>query len=160
MAKTNNNNVEMVCKNKKANYLYNIEKTIEAGLVLKGSEVKSLREKNADISDAYAVIKNGEAFLLQSHIAPYRCGGYQNHSPKRERKLLLHKKEIMRLQGRLTEKGYTLVPISIYFKRGKAKVLLGVARGKKKFDRRKQIMERDAKRQMKREMKRGTTIKY
>ena len=143
--------VTTVCRNRKATYLYHIEERIEAGLVLAGSEVKSLRQRNADISDAYATVKEGEVFLLQAHIAPYENAGYASHNPKRERKLLLHRMQIKRLRGKLAERGFTLVPMSIYFRRGKAKVLLGLAKGKRKYDRRKAIKDKDMKRDLRQE---------
>jgi SsrA-binding protein len=143
--------VKVVAKNKKATYLYSIEERIEAGIVLQGSEVKSLRAKNVDISDAYAAVKEGEVFLFQAHIAEYKDAGYGGHNPKRARKLLLHAQEIRRLRVKLVERGFTLVPLSIYFRKGKAKLLLGLARGKKKFDRRRAIKEKDMKKAMRRE---------
>lgn len=143
---------QVVCRNKKAAYLYHIQERIEAGIVLVGSEVKSLRAKNVDLSDAYAAIKEGEIFLYQAHIAEYKDAGYEGHNPKRLRKLLMHKHEIRKLRGKLVERGYTLIPLSIYFLSGKAKLLLGLAKGKRKFDRRKAIQERDMKRAMRREM--------
>lgn len=141
----------LVCRNKKAFHLYHIEEKIEAGLALTGSEVKSLRARNADLSDAYAAIKDGELFLHQAHIAEYKHAGYGGHEPKRTRKLLLHKSQIKRLRGKLVERGYTLIPISIYFKQGWAKVELGLAKGKKKFDRRKAIQEKDHRKAMRKE---------
>jgi SsrA-binding protein len=141
----------IVCRNKKAFHLYNIEEKIEAGLALTGSEVKSLRARNADLSDAYAAIKDGELFLYQAHIAEYKHAGYGGHEPKRTRKLLLHKHQIRRLRGKLVERGYTLIPISIYFKEGWAKVELGLAKGKRKFDRRRAIQEKDHRKAMRKE---------
>ena len=143
--------VKPVCRNRKASYLYHIEEKVEAGIVLTGSEVKSLRRRNMDISDAYAAVKDGEVFLLQAHIAPYENAGYASHNPKRERKLLLHRMQIKRLRGKLAERGFTLVPMSIYFRKGKAKVLLGLAKGKRKYDRRKAIKDKDFKRELRRE---------
>jgi len=142
---------KIVVSNRKAYHLYSIEDKIEAGIVLQGSEVKSLREGNADISDAYVVIENGEAFLHQAHIAEYKNSGYLNHNPKRVRKLLLHRHEISRLRVKLDQRGYTLICLSIYFKKGKAKLLLGLARGKRKFMRKREIQERDMKRALRRE---------
>jgi len=143
--------VKVVAKNKKATYLYSIEERIEAGIALQGSEVKSLRAKNVDISDAYAVVKEGEAFLFQAHIAEYKNAGYRGHDPKRVRKLLLHSHEIRKLRVKLVERGFTLIPLLIYFRKGKAKLLLGLARGRKKFDRRRAIKEKDMKKAMRRE---------
>jgi SsrA-binding protein len=141
----------IVCRNKKAFHLYKIEERIEAGLVLSGSEVKSLRARNADLSDAYAAIKEGELFLHKAHIAEYSHAGYGGHEPKRTRKLLLRKHEIRRLRGKLVERGYTLVPLSIYFKEGWAKIELGLAKGKRKFDRRKAIQDKDHRKAMRKE---------
>jgi len=142
---------ETVCRNKKASYLYTIEERIEAGLELAGSEVKSLRQRNADLSDAYAAIRDDEVFLFKAHIAEYKNAGYRGHEPKRARKLLLNRQEIRRLRGKLVERGFTLVPLAIYFKNGWAKVLLGLAKGKRKFDRRKAIQEKDMRRAMRKE---------
>jgi SsrA-binding protein len=142
---------ETVCRNKKAFHLYAIEERIEAGLELAGSEVKSLRLRNADLSDAYAAIRDGEVFLFQAHIAEYKNAGYGGHEPKRARRLLLHRPEIRRLRGKLVERGFTLVPLAIYFKGGWAKVLLGLAKGKRKFDRRKAIQEKDMRRALRKE---------
>lgn len=142
---------ETVCRNKKAFHLYTIEEKFEAGLELAGSEVKSLRLRNADLSDAYAAVKDGEVFLFQAHIAEYKNAGYGGHEPKRVRKLLLRRQEIRRLRGKLVERGFTLVPLAIYFKGGWAKVLMGLAKGKRKFDRRKAIQEKDMRRALRKE---------
>lgn len=142
--------VKIVCRNRRARERYDIERTFEAGLVLEGTEVKSLRDGQADIADAYAVIRDGEAVLLNLHIAPYSHAGYVNHEPRRPRKLLLHLREIRRLIGRVAERGYALVPLSVYFRRGWAKVEIGVARGKRHEDRREEIRKRDAEREARR----------
>ena len=130
----------LVCRNPKATKLYDIEEKIEAGMVLQGSEVKSLRMRRADLEGAYATIDRGEAFLHKMHIAPYeQAGPHFNHEPKRTRKLLLKRREIERLTGRLTTKGYSLVPLACYFKGGYAKVQLGLGKGRKVHDRREDI---------------------
>ena len=118
-----------------------------------GSEVKSMRDGKASLSDSYAVIKKNEAFLLNSHIAQYASASYMNHDPKRTRKLLLHKNQIRRLTGKLTEKGFTLIPLKLYFKGGRAKVELGLAKGKKAFDKREAIKKRETKRELARTLR-------
>ncbi len=142
-----------IINNKKARFNYEIVETFEAGIVLAGTEVKSLREKKVSIQESYAKIKNGEVYITGLNISRYKMGNRFNHEPDRERKLLLHKKEIKRLTGKLNEKGFTLVPLKIYFKNGKAKVLLGLGKGKAKYDKRKTIRERDADRDLQRELK-------
>ena len=132
--------------NRKARHDYFILDTVEAGLVLKGTEVKSLRSGNANLQDSHAVIKNGEVWLLGMHISPYEHGSYLNHEPRRTRKLLLSKREIRRLLTKVKDKGLTLIPLSIYFKGPFAKVELAVAAGKKSYDKREAIKQRDAKR--------------
>jgi SsrA-binding protein len=136
----------LVTTNRKARHDYAILDTYEAGIVLKGTEVKSLRLRNANLSDGYATVKNGEVWLFGMHISPYQQGSYANVDPVRIRKLLLHKKEIRRLLGRLDEKGLTLVPLKVYFKKNLAKVLLGLARGKRAYDKRQDIAKRDSER--------------
>ncbi len=142
-----------VIVNKKARFNYEIIDTFEAGMVLKGTEVKSLRQKKVSIQESYARIINGEAFIVGLNISPYDMGNRFNHEPDRDRKLLLKKMEIKRLHGKLAEKGYTLVPLKIYFKNGKAKILLGLGKGKAQYDKRKTIRDRDAKMDMAREIK-------
>jgi len=145
----------IIAENKKARYNYEIIETIEAGLVLKGSEVKSLRQKKANISDAYATFHKKELMLTNMSIEPYEKSTVFNHETKRPRKLLLHRKEIDKLKGKLAEKGWVLVPLKVYFnQRQKVKVLLGLGKGKKSFDKRHSIKERDIKRDTEREMKR------
>ncbi len=139
--------------NKKARFLYEIIEVIEAGIVLQGTEVKSLRKGKVNIKDSYATIRNGEVYLVNMHISPYEQGNIFNHDPERERKLLLHKQEIKRLTGKVTEKGMTLIPLKLYFKNGRAKVELGLARGKSTVDRRKDIARRDEQRMLERELK-------
>src|SRR3954464_39661 len=137
-----------IARNKRARFDYEILDTWEAGLVLTGTEVKSLRDGRANISDAYGIVKDGEVFLLNLHISPYERGGYTNHEPGRTRKLLLHRKEIRRLIGAVERQGLTLVPLELYFKNGVAKVALALGKGKKLHDKRDTEKERDAEREM------------
>jgi len=129
----------LVCRNPKATARFDIDERLEAGLVLQGSEVKSLRDRRADLDGAYASVDRGELFLHGMHIAPYAQAGPFGHEPKRTRKLLAHRREIERLHGRLALKGYTLVPLQVYFREGRAKVELGLAKGKAQADRREDI---------------------
>ena len=132
--------------NRKAHYDYFIKDTYEAGIELKGTEIKSLRKANANINDSYARIKNNEVYLTNMYIGKYEVGNIFNHDERRERKLLLHKKEIIKIDNEVTTKRYTLIPLKIYFVRGKAKVELGVCQGKKLYDKRESIKEKDIKR--------------
>lgn len=132
--------------NRKAHYDYFIKDTYEAGIELQGTEIKSLRKGNANINDSYARIKNGEVYLTNMYIGKYEEGNIFNHDERRERKLLLHKKEILKIDNEATIKRYTLIPLKIYFVRGKAKVELGVCQGKKLYDKRESIKEKDIKR--------------
>ena len=143
-----------VATNRKAYHDYHIQETYEAGMSLLGTEVKSLREGRANLKDSYAIIKDGELFLFNCHISPYSHGNIQNHDPLRTRKLLLHKKEISKLWGKISQQGLTLIPLKIYFKGGKAKVAIGLAKGKKQYEKRESIKEREAKREIERHMKR------
>ena len=140
----------LICQNKKAWHNYFIEDKYEAGISLLGTEVKSLREGKANLGDSYGKIKNGEIFLVDAHISPYTHGNRFNPDPLRTRKLLLHKREIRRLIGKVQEKGFTLIPLRLYFSDGRAKVELGLAKGKKLFDKRESLrrkaMERDMER--------------
>jgi SsrA-binding protein len=145
--------MKIVCQNRKAYHDYHIEETLEAGIVLLGTEVKSLREGKANLKDGYVIIKNSEVFLLNCHISPYSHGNITNHDPLRTRKLLLHKREIERLRGRSLQKGYTLIPLKVYFKDSCAKVEIGLAKGKRLYERREKIKEREAKRTIERVMK-------
>lgn len=145
--------VKIVAQNKKARHDYFIEQTIEAGIVLSGTEVKSIRQGKVNLKDSYATITGGEVLLNGMHISPYEQGNIFNKDPLRDRKLLLHKAEITRLIGLTQQKGLTLVPLQLYFKRGKVKLELGVAKGKKLFDKREDIAERDAKREIDRRLK-------
>ena len=140
--------IHSIARNKRARHDYHILETFEAGLVLQGTEVKSLREGKANISDAYGIVKDGEAFLLNLHISPYERGGYSNHEPARTRKLLLHRKEIRRLIGAVERQGLTLIPLELYFKNGVAKVALALGKGKKLHDKRDTERTRDAEREM------------
>lgn len=139
-----------IVQNKKARFEYEILDTIEAGIVLRGTEVKSVRLKKVNIQDSYARIKDGEAFLYGMNISPYESGNIFNHDPLRVRKLLLHKQEIKRLTGKQQEKGLTLVPLKVYWKNGKVKVLLGLAKGKTLYDKRHDIKKRDSDRELQR----------
>ena len=140
--------IQSIARNKRARFDYHILETWEAGLVLTGTEVKSLRDGRANISDAYGIIKDGEAFLLNLHISPYASRGYANHEPDRTRKLLLHRKEIRRLIGAVERQGLTLVPLELYFKNGVAKVALALGKGKKLHDKRDTERTRDAEREI------------
>ena len=140
-----------IATNRRARHEYEILETVEAGLVLRGTEVKSLRDGMVNFKDSYASIRNGEGWLLGCHINPYSQGTDANHDPERDRKLLLHKKEVARLGGKISEKGLTLVPLRLYFKGGRAKVEIGLARGKKLHDKRSALREREVRREMDRE---------
>ncbi len=147
------NHIKLVAENRKARHDYIIEDTFETGIVLVGTEVKSLRLGKANLKDSYARIKNGEVFVYQMHIGMYPFAYYNNHEPLRPRKLLLHHYEIKKLYGKVNEKGYSLVPLRLYFKAGKAKLSLALARGKKSHDKRETIRRRDQKRELERERK-------
>jgi SsrA-binding protein len=143
---------ETVALNRKARYEYDISETFEAGLVLTGTEIKSVRAGKVSLADAYARVERGEAWLIGAHIAPYEAGNRYNHEPKRDRKLLLHRTEIDELMGRASAKGLTVVPLRLYLSRGRAKIELGLARSRKLYDRRRAIAEREMKREVEREM--------
>lgn len=140
----------LVCQNKKAYHDYEILETFEAGMVLFGTEVKSLRDGRANLKDSYAKVKKGEVFLYGLHISPYTHATYDNHDPERVRKLLLHNYEIKRVLGKTQEKGFALIPLKIYFSRGLAKVELALARGKKDYDKRESIKKKEERREMER----------
>jgi len=142
---------KVICQNRKAWHNYFIEDKLEAGVCLLGTEVKSLRQGKANLGDSYGKIKKGEVFLVDAHISPYAFGNRFNHDPLRPRKLLLHKREIRRLIGKVQEKGFTLVPLRLYFSNGKVKVELGLAKGKKLFDKRETLKRKT----MERDMERG-----
>ena len=144
---------KVISNNKKAFHDYFIEEKLEAGIELFGTEVKSVRKGGVNLKDSYVSVKTGEAILIGMHISPYEQGNIFNRDPMRERRLLLHKKEIMRLIGKTKETGYSLIPLSVYFLGSKVKIELGLARGKKAYDKRGAIAERDAKRNMDRALK-------
>ncbi|EAC9102549.1 SsrA-binding protein SmpB [Listeria monocytogenes] len=144
---------KLVAQNKKARHDYAIEETFEAGIVLQGTEIKSVRNARVNLKDSYARIDKGEIFLHNMHISPYEQGNRYNHDPLRTRKLLLHKKQISRLMGETKESGYSIVPLKMYIKDGYAKVLIGVARGKKKYDKRQDLKQKEAKRDIERAFK-------
>ena len=145
-AKSKESDRQSITRNRAARHEYEILDTFEAGLVLTGTEVKSLRDGRANLGDAYGVVKGGELWLLNAHISPYGSGGYVNHDPARSRKLLLHQREIRRLIGAVEREGLTLIPLELYFRRGLAKVSLALARGKKLHDKRDDARRRDAER--------------
>ena len=145
--------IKIITKNKHARFQYEIIEEIEAGIVLKGTEVKSLRMGKVNLKESYATVKDGEIYVQNMHISPYEQGNIYNHDPLRERKLLLHKQEIKRLSVKVLERGMTLVPLKMYFKDGRAKIELGLGKGKKFFDKRKDIARRDAERDIQREFK-------
>jgi SsrA-binding protein len=145
---------KVICTNRKARYRYRIEETIEAGLVLTGPEVKSLRGGKAHLTDSYARVRQGEMFLFNAYIAPYEQASRENLDPERERKLLLHRREIDRLAGKVRERGFTLVPLQMYFLEGRAKVELALARGKRTHDKRRAIADRESQVRLRRVLKR------
>ena len=144
---------KLICNNKKAYHDYFIEEKFEAGMVLQGTEVKSLRMGKANLNDSFALVKSGEAFLHNLHISPYDFGNRENHDPDRMRKLLLHKKEITKLFSKVREQGYSLVPLKIYFKNGLVKVEMGLAKGKKLYDKREDMKQKDMKRDVSQALK-------
>ena len=144
---------KLICSNRKAFHNYHIDERYEAGLVLQGSEVKSLREGRANLADSYAGIQGEEIFLYNCHISPYSHGNIMNHDPLRTRKLLLHRNEIDNLTAKANIKGYTLIPLKIYFKDSFVKIEIGLAKGKRLFEKRESIKEREAKREIERAMK-------
>jgi SsrA-binding protein len=145
--------MKVVCRNRKAYHDYFIEDTLEAGIALLGTEVKSLREGRANLKESYVAVREGEAFLLNCHISPYSHGNISNHEPTRTRKLLLHRRETEKLEGKAAEKGYSLIPLKVYFKGPRAKVEIGLARGKKLFEKRERIKEKEARREIERALK-------
>jgi SsrA-binding protein len=144
---------KVVAENRKARHDYQILDTLEAGLALQGTEVKSLRDGGGNIREAYVMVRDGEAWVTGMHIAPYAMGNIHNHEPTRDRRLLLRKKQIVELEEHITRKGNTIIPLTVYFTRGRAKLAVGIARGRQKGDRRQEIAERDTKRQIERELK-------
>ncbi|WP_283678117.1 SsrA-binding protein SmpB [Lentilactobacillus sp. Marseille-Q4993] len=151
--KTKKNDDNLMAQNKKARHDYSIQDTYEAGIVLTGTEIKSIRDRRINLKDGFVQIKNGEAYMMNVHISEYANGNQFNHDPIRNRKLLLHKKEIKRLSQDTSDKGITIVPLKVYLKNGFAKVLIGVAKGKREFDKRESIKRRDQERQIDRVMK-------
>ena len=145
--------VKILASNRKARHDYIIEDSIEAGIVLTGTEIKSVRAGRVNLQDSFAVVRNGEVWLVGAHISPYTHGNRENHEPRRERKLLMHRYEIAKLTGKVQEKGWTLVPLDIHLRDGRAKVELGLARGKKLYDKRESIAKRDYDREMRRAIK-------
>ena len=143
MNKKTNPGLKIICLNRKASFNYFFHDLLEAGIVLKGSEIKSVRNGKVNIADSYAIEKKGELFLINSHISSYKEASYSNHSPNEERKLLLNKREINKLIGKMQRDGFTIVPTKMYFKKGKAKIELAVAKGKKQFDKRAVKKNRD-----------------
>ena len=150
---------KLIAQNRKARHDYHIEDTYEAGLVLTGTEVKSLRAGHANLVDGYAHIRDGEMWLAGVHIPAYTEGTWTNHEPRRERKLLLHRAEILRLIGKTKEGGVTLVPIALYFKDGRAKIEIALARGKRSYDKRQALAEKQSKREMQRALSRRSSGK-
>ncbi|MFC4618622.1 SsrA-binding protein SmpB [Camelliibacillus cellulosilyticus] len=148
------NGGRQIAENRRARHDYFIEDTYEAGIVLKGTEIKSIRKGSVNFKDAYARVQNGEVFLHNMHIAPYEQGNRYNHDPLRTRKLLLHKKEIQKLIGKTKESGYTIVPLKMYLKGGYAKMLIGLGKGKKNYDKRETLKKRTAERQMQKALRR------
>ena len=143
MTKKTNAGLKIICLNRKASFNYFFHDLLEAGIVLKGSEIKSVRNGKVNIADSYAIEKKGELFLINSHISSYKEASYSNHSPNEERKLLLNKREINKLIGKIQRDGFTIVPTKMYFKKGKAKIELAIAKGKKQFDKRAVKKNRD-----------------
>ena len=144
-----------IATNRRARFDYEILETVEAGIALLGPEVKSVRAGKINLTDSYATIRRGEAWLVNAHVSPYAQAGRENPEPRRERKLLLHRGELARLQGKVTERGLTLIPLRVYFKNGRAKVELGLARGKRRYDKRESIRRREQEREVQRHSRRG-----
>ena len=147
--------IKIITTNRKARHEYHIDETLEAGIALQGTEVKSLREGRANLQEAYCSFTEDELFLMQCHITPFKHGGHFNHDPLRPRKLLLHKRELKKWDVASSQKGYTIVPLKMYFKNGRVKVEIGLAKGKKLYDKRSDIADRESKRRLDRIMKEG-----
>ena len=143
----NDNKSSLTILNREARFNYFILEELECGIVLTGTEIKAIRDSKVNLKDSYAVIRHGEMFLINSHIAEYKEGNIFNHDPRRTRKLLLHKQEIIKLNNKVSQEGLTLIPLKLYFKKNKVKILLGLCKGKKTFDKRETIKERDLKRE-------------
>ena len=156
MNRKTNNGLKIICLNRKASFNYFFEDLLEAGIVLKGSEIKSIREGKVNIADSYAIEKNGELILINSHISSYKQASYSNHKPLDNRKLLLNKKEINKLIGKIQREGLTIIPTKMYFKKGKAKIELAVAKGKKQYDKRATKKNRDWSREKARYVRRSS----
>ena len=148
-----NDHIKMVTENRKARHDYHIEEEIEAGMVLLGTEVKAMRMGRANLKDSYGKFKNGELYIYQMHISAYSFAFFDNHEPLRQRKLLLKRSELKRLYGKMREKGFTLIPLRVYFRDGKAKITIALARGKRKYDKREAIKDREMKRELDRARK-------
>ncbi len=146
--------LKVVARNRKAQHDFFLEDRFEAGLALRGTEIKSIRAGQVSLREAYVRIEHGEAWLIGAHIAPYEAASQQNHDPTRPRKLLLHRSEIAKLEGKTTQRGYTIVPTQLYLKRGLAKIEIALARGKRQYDKRRSIAERDAARDIERTLSR------
>jgi len=146
-------NIKIICKNRKARFNFEIEDSFEAGIALVGSEVKSLRSGRANLSDSYAKFRQGELFLVDAHISPYDQANRENHDPLRDRKLLIHKREMKKLLGKVTERGFSLIPLKLYFKHGKVKVELALAKGKRSYDKREAIKKKEQRRELERLVK-------
>lgn len=145
--------IKVIAENRKAYHDYFVEERHEAGIILTGTEIKSIRKARVNLKDSYAELRDGEVWLLQMHISPYEQGNRFNHEPLRKRKLLLHRSEIAKLTGKVQQQGMTLVPLKIYLKQGLAKIELGLCKGKKNYDKRDDLAEKDAKRQMERDLR-------
>ena len=156
MSSKTNPGLKIICLNRKASFNYFFEQLIEAGIVLKGSEIKSIRNGKVNISESYAVEKGGEIFLVNSHIASYKEASYSDHNPTEERKLLFNKKEVNKLIGKVNRDGYSLIPTKMYFKKGKAKLEVAIAKGKKKYDKRQTIKNRQWNRDKSRYVRRSS----
>jgi SsrA-binding protein len=148
------NGVKIIARNRKASHDYFLEDRFEAGLVLKGTEIKSIRSGQVSLKEAHVVVNGEEAWIVDMHVAPYEAASKYNHEPKRKRKLLLHKREIERLYGQIRQKGYTVIPTQLYLKRGLAKVEIALARGKRKYDKRRELAEKAAQRDVERALSR------
>jgi SsrA-binding protein len=158
MAKPKGPNEQLVADNRKAHHDFHLLETFEAGLALRGTEVKAMREGRANLRDSYCRMEGGEAFLMNAHVGQYSHGGYASHDPLRPRKLLLHEEELRKLLGKTTEKGMTIVPLRLYFKHGRVKLAIALAKGKKSYDKRETIKRREAERETRAAVKsRGTT---
>lgn len=149
--------IKIITTNRKARHEYHIDETLEAGIELAGTEVKSLREGKANLQDAFCTVVRGEMMLLQCHITPFKHGGHYNHDPVRPRKLLMHRKEIEKWDAAAQQKGYTIIPLKMYFKSGKVKVEIGLAKGKKMYDKRADIADRESKRRLDRIKREGNS---